>query len=182
MDRVFYQVVGLIDDQGKPVEGVKGSEILMPQTPDELAEDMRKWVLGEEDEHDQIVTEYKRRVSEQFAAAKREQGIRRRKLAEMHKAREEAGIGPSIMVGYTPEQLQAILSNRQPGPKGVRKVDQGEGQVREHLYTKYIEREPEIPQGFQVESGDLVLGEQEKRSLGPELENRKVTFRTEGEE
>jgi len=175
MDRVFYQAAGLLTDEGRPVGEAEGAKLQGPSSPEELVEDMRRWVVGEEDEHDRIVTAYKREVSLRFEKEKREKELRRRQLQAIHEAREESGVGPSIMVGYTPEQLQEILRERQPGSAGVRTVNQGEGQVREYLYEKYIERAPDA--GKLVAAGDeLVVEERVGKPLGEMLEGRKVPF------
>jgi hypothetical protein len=59
MDHAFYYSKGMVDEKGLVKAGVvegQASYVHGAQTEEELAEEMRRWVEGEEDWHDRVVS------------------------------------------------------------------------------------------------------------------------------
>jgi hypothetical protein len=176
-DQFFYTVKGVVKPVKEGERNLDGPH-MGPKTADDLVDEMQRWVSGDDDWHDAIVREYKQRVSENFERHKAESAARAAALAA---AREEVSDVPQPLVGYTPEQLAVILGERNPGPPGVRQVGGNEGQVREYLYTKYIDR-PADPGALKVEDGRMkVMGQvgKERPDLDQQIANRQVVYRSE---
>ena len=137
-DRFYYVRMGVLRPDGVPVTA-DGYHLTGAKSVMELEDEMRRWVAGEEDWHDRVVTSYKKEVSRRYLQEKREKEAR---AAALRDGREVAG-AQTMMVGYTPGQLAEILKHRQPGPPGVRSVSDGMNAARDYLYEKYIEEAPD---------------------------------------
>ena len=176
-DTFFYTVKGVIKkvESGKKVDPKLTGE----KTADDLADEMRRWVAGEADWHDDIVNNYKRKGSENYERCKQEAAARAAALAT---AREDDSDQPQSMVAYTPEQLADILKDRGHGVAGVRQVGTGPGVVREHLYTKFLGREADAGVLKVTPDGQMAIANHKGRSLEQQLEDRNVTFRTGSDE
>jgi hypothetical protein len=177
-DTFFYVVKGVIK---KPDSDVKSDQNLNgKKTSDDLAEEMRRWVAGEADWHDDIVNNYKRKVSENYERHKQEAAERAAILAS---AREDDSEQPQSMVAYTPEQLADILKDRGHGVAGVRQVGSGPGAVREHLYTKFLGRDADSGVLKVTPDGQMAIA---SPNAGPTLEqrieDRNVVFRSDADE
>lgn len=178
MDRFYYVSMGVVTSEGKTTDprlrDYPGARVEGPKSPDELAEDMRKWVVGEEDQHDRVVSEYKQRVRDRFEAQKLSRAMR---LEAARQRASEQGEDLSMaapMVAYTAEQLQEMLRNKGRGKSaGVRSVSLGEGGSAEYLYEKYIEKAPDAGR-LQVEGGKPV------DTLTDQVSQRKLLFSKEG--
>ena len=140
-DLFYYKHIGIIsDDPEKKGEDPRLAGVTHANTPDELADEMRRWVQGDEDIHDQVVSAYKRAVVAQHTQQKEEQ----EKRAAAYREQLEHFQGPSTqLVGYTAAQLQEIVKDRSPGAPGVRFIAEGGQGGRDYLYEKYLEREPD---------------------------------------
>ena len=173
MDRFYYTRMGVLLDDGKPKANSQEAQVLGPKSPDDLAEEMRKWVTGEEDWHDRVVTEYKTRVSNAYAQSKVEQEERQRVLERIRQEQQGDQQTLTPMIAYTPEQLQALLRDRDPGrAAGVRWVAGGQ-HPRDHIYEKFLERAPDAG-NLQVQDGKLVVAE--NRDLTEQVDDRQVVF------
>ena len=143
-----------------------------PESPDQLQEEMRRWVAGEDDWHDRVVNEYKSRVTARHEA---EQEERRRRAALLRKRLEhqeaDGDLPTTPLIGYTQEQLAALLEKRSPGAPGARRVIQGSQFGKQaHLYERYLKR--------QASSGLLTpeLEVKEGTDLTDEIAGRSVPF------
>lgn len=171
-DTFFYTVKGVI----KKVEpgGKAEPKLTGEKTSDDLAEEMRRWVAGETDWHDDIVNNYKRMVSENYEKHKQEAAARAAVLAA---ARKDDSDQPQSMVAYTPEKLAEILKDRGHGVAGVRQVGSGPGVVREHLYTKFLGRQADSGVLQVTPDGQLAIaGSNAGPSLEQRIVDRTVTF------
>jgi CheY-like chemotaxis protein len=75
----------------------------------ELTEEMRRWVVGDMDEHDLIVHQYRESVRQQHLAAER----RQQELREMlTRTREELADVPTPLVAISAEHLDKLLAER----------------------------------------------------------------------
>lgn len=168
MDNAYYVSMGVVTEEGE----VSGSQqtIHGAHSTEELEEEMRKWVAGEEDWHDRIVSEYKARIAEGIENQKLEHQARMEALRRESERRENEDPGPVTMVAYTPEQLNDILKERNQGPPGIRRIYPEQDQ-RQHLYDKYIARKVLEPQQM------VATSEGGLSPLEAELVGRQVPFR-----
>ena len=183
MDTFYYSSKGLVDKEGRVLGDGPGAYLGGPQTTEELAEDMRKWVSGEHDWHDRIVADYKRQLTERWEADQRVRAERitvARAAAERREEEEAQMTTPRRLVGYTQEQLQALLAERGPGRKqGVSQISQSP--AAQHIYHRYLER-PSVPHPSLRVAGGRVVDTMAPGELQKQLEGRRVAFQSGPEE
>ena len=173
-DRFYYETLGLIKPKGEETDGDAPVAKLGSKSPDDLANEMYRWVVGEEDQHDTIVNAYKRQVTERYEQEKQDREKRRAAIQREQNQTAESATATAL-VGYTPEQLQEILKGRGAGAPGVKQI-MDEGGSRDYLYNRYLERDPDSGV-LKPEAGRLQPGE--GRDLTETLANRRVPFTTE---
>ena len=176
-DRFFYTRIGLLSKPKvvgeQSVPGLGGS--IIPKTDEDLADEMYRWVKGEDDEHDRIVREYKAQITTRYEYEKQEREAQREAIRQQQES-IEADVGPRRLVAYTTEQLAEMLKGRNAGrPAGARTI-QTEPDSRDRLYSRYLERAPD-PGLLKPVDGHLVpvqgaMGS----SLDEKLGSRRVTF------
>lgn len=172
-DRFFYVATGVLEigPKGKVKDIPAGMAV---KTVEDLEQEMYRWVIGEEDEHDRVVRGYKDRISkrqQEVTAARERQAARMREQYD-----DNAVLASTALVGYTAEQLREVLKGRQTG---VRSVMPGGGAARDYLYEKYIER-PADSGMLQAEDGQLKAAG--GKNLTPHIENRQVSFQVDDSE
>jgi hypothetical protein len=157
LDMHFYVSEGVIDNAGKLVGGGTGElrgEVHTAHTAEELADEMRRWVAGEDDRHDAVVRHYKESVRQKMVdeAARRQMNlVRLRREAETRS--EEYGGVPAPIIGYTLEQVRNLMSEKDTSvPAGARKIYDMDGKNR--TYDKWIANEPGAG-ALKEESGGL---------------------------
>jgi hypothetical protein len=172
LDNFYYRKKGVLTEEDN-----KRDVVLAPTSPDELAEDMRKWVSGEWDDHDKIVHAYKTRIRDE----KEKQALeRQQRLMEVRQEMLQADVEEELesldsLVGYTREELAKLLVERGKVPQ--RRVGRiVEGTNQDVLYEKYIESDAD--RGLlQTEGGKVTV--REKQDLQRAISNRKVKMSTE---
>jgi hypothetical protein len=139
-------------------------------SPDELAEEMRKWVTGERDHHDSVVQAYKDKIIAGFEAAEED---RLRRIAMVKEDLKIENIDePLRLVGFTPEQMQDRIAKRQEETGrvgGAGHVGYSDG--RSYLYDRYLERKPDS--GVLRDSGGK-LTDQKTSTLNQQIADRQV--------
>jgi len=175
-DKFYYLATGILSPE--QVEAKKSMDALsLPsKTPEQLEEEMRRWVAGEEDAHDKIVNAYKEKITAQHEAEKAEREKRAAALRERLAMEESSARHPSPLVGYTQEQLAQILREREVGQPGGRVIHVTDHGSRDFLYEKYLKRSPDS--GLLVADGEK-LAKREPKDLTEEVASRRVQFRTE---
>lgn len=177
LDRFYYTNIGVIRPvkKGEPTPADQVG-LLAVKSVEDLEDEMKRWVTGQEDWHDKVVNDYKRRILVRYDEEKR---IRAARAAVLQAAREQESMLPqSRMVGYTAEQLSEMLQGRQPG---VRSVGSSPHIVRESLYGKYLEKSPDSGL-LHVVNGKLIAGGAEGgEGLADQIEGRQVPFHLEPE-
>ena len=175
-DTFFYRTIGLIDKEEEDAIAT-ANKAFEAKSAEDLEHEMFLWVSGQEDEHDRIVSEYKREVIARHEAQKAERERRaaeyRRRLDEESKTR----MYPTVLVGYTQDQLANILQDRRPG--GVRVV-QVEGGREDIDYTKYLDGGADTD-GLTVTPDGRVV-QAEKRDLTEEVARHQVSINLRREE
>lgn len=170
MDRLYYSSKGMISADGQ-FRGNGYTEMYSAHTAEELEEEMRRWVAGEEDWHDRIVSNYKKQITDRIEQQKLERQARYEALQQEAELRAQEDFAPLPLVAYTPNQLAAILRDRNPGPPGMRTV-YPDGDPRQQLYDRYLAKQPGAPQPL-VASEDGGIS-----PLAAAVAQRKVPFQT----
>jgi len=174
-DRFFYISIGVLLPDGQ-AKDVTSPYISFSKTPDELSQEMHNWVTGKEDQHDKVVTDYKRRVIEKYQAEKAERENRQQALrARLDEQQALGGEMERPLVGYTAMQLAEILKGRGQGRPGVRRVFETDRDDRDYLYDKYLERNPDA--GLLDGQGGKVVMKPGGRDFTEALADRPVVFR-----
>ena len=169
LDRFFYAQLGL---HGGDLKRLKEFDaIKIASTPEELEDEMRRWLAGDLDMHDRIVEGYKEKVRQRREADKAE---RRKRLEEARARAAEAGEDTEVMklIGYAPEQVQAMLEKRRGGrPIGMQHVEEGNRQ--DYAYQKYIGRElADVP--LEVVDGHIRQVTPNSNAINEQLAGRQV--------
>ena len=176
-DTAFHKVLGLFKEIEEGVD--PAHKIHQPRTAAELSEEMRRWVSGELDFHDQVVEDYKDKVRVGVETQESESQRALEKAAE-NRARQEATLGTTkpLVVGYTPEQLAKL---RPKGEKpGARFIVEASPVAR--TFNRYLRDAPD-PGVLGVQGGKVVPRnpsisptQEEAPSLNDLISNRKPTL------
>ncbi len=108
------------DPSKPPVETVRKA-----RTNDELEDEMRRWIAGDLDWHDQIVEDYKNRIREQIEERERQ---KEQIMAELREQREkldqDLGVPKPTLRGITPEEMAKMQrENPTTGAKFIVEAD-----------------------------------------------------------
>jgi hypothetical protein len=147
LDHAYYKWTGYLSEDG--ITPMSNRPVFkQASTPDELAEEMRKWVSGELDFHDQIVANYKQRALDAY---QNDMDARQAHIDRIRQEMVENDEDPSALqlVGYTHDQLKDRISPSlhktvYEAPKGV-----------EYLHNRYLG--PRDKGNIQVQDGGLVV-------------------------
>jgi hypothetical protein len=149
-------------------------------TAEDLVDEMKRWVAGEHDFHDTVVTDYKEKIRLKMAEEKQrkidqdEARIQARMAADASFDPETAK--PRPLVGYTLEQLAQITQGRPGGRKTGGSVV-FEGSNMNYVYDKFVDQE--IQAGSLSTDGKAVPTEREQggpSTLQQKIAGRKVTM------
>ena len=179
-DRAYYVWKGMIDEKGDPLDEDNSRKVFQPRTSEELAEEMRRWVAGEKDSHDQVVDNYMDRVRSEYERRDSEKEQALREAAERRARQEqETGFSTPSLVSLTPDQVANLLSQR-GRPSGAKFIQEADPVSR--LYNRYVRDLPD-PGKLQVVSGRVVPytdpstdGGETPPSLDDLIANRKPSF------
>lgn len=115
-DLYFMYRMGMISREAWLRQGTVKQVGIGSKSVDQLHEELNRWVAGEKDEHDIIIENYRLGVlqrKEELEVARKEAAARlAQEAAEREEAALKSGFNPTPLVGYTPEQLDMILSQR----------------------------------------------------------------------
>lgn len=103
-ERRFFYGEQEEDSNAPPSETVRKA-----RTNDELEEEMRRWISGELDWHDQIVEDYKNRIREQQEERERQkEAIMSELRAQRAKQEQDIGVPKPVLRGITPEEMARV--------------------------------------------------------------------------
>jgi len=144
------------------------------RTADELEDEMRRWIKGDLDWHDQVVEAYKNRIREDQAARETEKS---RIMAELQQRREaqETGLGVPTprLKPVSPEEIERIRRER-PLP-GARYIVEGDPVSR--TFNRYLRPHVE-PGNLSVDATGRIIEMpptvKEPQSLDEQVANRRV--------
>lgn len=172
MDRSYYKAKGYSVDEG---ETTSDGVMWKSKSKDELADEYRRWVEGEMDFHDKVVVGYKNKIRGAMFAEQ----DRIRALNEQYQAQVEdlelPETAPAI-VGYTQEQITAILAERNDRYRGGTPVyfeDKKFRTFRRHIEPPEAASNMSFQEAFAPEQSDrpsldeqVALREREQRPGG----------------
>jgi hypothetical protein len=182
LDQWYYRQIGVIDDEGRLI-GQDGDDpgdgVVMAHTAAELADEMRRWVTGEDDWHDAVIRKYKEdiRLGMEQERERRSEHLEYMRREAERRADELGGEAPAI-VGYTLDQVRAMMSQKgyDLDKPHARKVEYGSG-GRNRSYDKWIASELdsgalEADGDGLVEAGQVPHPAKDTRSLDERLAGR----------
>ena len=171
-DEFYYTTKGILSDENKE-DALAGKIIRSASTPDELEDEMKRWVSGEFDEHDKIVQAYKNRIKETHVA---ELKARQERLLQIQKELEESGddkeaVTITPLIGYTADQLRELLSSKGSRVKKVIEMSPHEG-----LYNRHVEEVASAGKLKVSKEGRIVVrGDPNTDTLMEDIASRSVT-------
>lgn len=182
LDHFYYRSLKVIDDKGIVI-GSDDLRVSGPKSVEDLEDEMRRWVTGDQDQHDRVIADYKARIIAKTEAERAEREARRLALESQRRQVEEAGIDwvPQPIMGLTLEQLHAMLATRPQARPGVSFVHTGPpGGARNYVYEKYLKGQ-ETPGQLAV-AEDKVMDptadpDADQRTLGELIRQRQVAFK-----
>jgi hypothetical protein len=176
-NKAWHVFMGLYDEAGNKQHQIQ--QVFQPRTPQELSEEMRRWVSGEKDIHDSVVDDYKNRVKIEFEAREQDaetslQQARGRALRE----ERSLGVPKPKMIGYTADQLAKLRpASGKAGAKFVIEAD-----MISRNFNKYLRDNPDsgaldVSGGrVVVKKGPILTDEEDRPTLNELIANRKPTL------
>jgi len=122
-------------------------------TEEELQDEMRRWVAGINDPHDDVIDYVKAKIKTEKEEEER-RGIEHRKA--LAKAMEDEGFTSSQIVPLTGDAGRDLLARVQSKVPGVSRVVQDQG--HNSAYDKYIKNNPRVGT-LRVDESGAVTGE-----------------------
>jgi len=140
MDRCYYEAQGILPKPGEAVTKSRFGDwkVHLAETPEELQEEMRRWVEGEKDDHDRVVDGVKTRIREEVEGRKLKAKVQQKAL---RRAMDEEGITHSRMIPMTGQAGQDFIDRVKKRMPGVSKVMQDA--THNSAYDKYIKKDHE---------------------------------------
>lgn len=148
------------------------------RTNDELEDEMRRWVAGELDWHDQIVENYKNRIREQQEERERQkEAIMAELRAQREQQERDLGVPKPVLRGITPEEMARI---RQESPTtGAKHIVEADPVSR--TFNRYLR--PDVqPGNLSVDAAGRIvekpptIPEREGGSLSDQVASRRVVL------
>lgn len=166
LDKFYYKKIGVLtEEEEKNTNVVDGVLISSANSVEEMQEEMRKWVAGEQDDHDKIVAAYKEGILNRL---QNEDALREERLRmveeERRKQEEDLGMEGKPLVGYTLEQIRDIQKERGHNPdKNVGYI----GYASRKNYAKDKWLTASISKGSIVEFNGRLITRTEYEKLNP---------------
>ena len=139
-----------------------GETVQKARTNDELEDEMRRWIRGDLDEHDQIVEDYKNRIRFEQAERERQKAEVMAELRARRLTDEQAlGVQKPSLKPITPEQMAALMKDKpSSGAKFIVEADSVSrtfnrfirptvepGNLSVNAYGQIVEQPPVVPAG-----------------------------------
>jgi len=189
MDRIYYETKGMIPKRKLVASDKKKYgdwNVQLAETPEELKDEMRRWVAGIKDPHDNVIDYVKAKIK-----TEKESEISRAKAQReaLSRAVHEEGITKSQLVPMSGTAAAEFIERVKSRMPGVSKVLQD--QTHNSAYEKYIKNNPDVgslkvdengqvTSEFEVDENMLEVlrkpEEGEKRDLQGAIEGRRPTL------
>jgi hypothetical protein len=141
-DRVFYEAMGVIpkrEVKAKKKERFGDWNVQLAETEEELQDEMRRWVEGVKDPHDDVIDFVKSKIKTEKEGGRARAKAQREALS---RAMQEEGITKSQLVPLTGSAAAEFIERVKARVPGVSKVLQDE--THNSAYDKYIKNNPEV--------------------------------------
>lgn len=114
----------LYGEEGTPVTG-HSEDVRRARTKEELEDEMKRWIMGELDEHDQIVEAYKNRIrDEQLERERQKEAILEELRARRAQEEQDLGASKPLLRPITPEEMAAMRAGQPTsGAKFITEAD-----------------------------------------------------------
>jgi len=156
---------GALEDPSKK-KYVQQKNYNRSKSEEELKEEMRKWVAGEEDEHDRAVREHKEEVQNTINEMKRQAEEMKKRNREKRSELENVVTGMSL-IGLTEEQIRSrVKKDIFEAPT----INEGNKSVIENFFMK-----PTTTGNLTIEDGE-VKGNYTQPSLMDKISNRRPSM------
>lgn len=173
MDRAYYRFKGYKMSEKEPIAG--NGLRFRSKSRDELAEEYKAWVRGEQDFHDQVVTDYKRKIREgmrnEIEAIQRQQEEFDREVSQL----QLPASAPQV-VGYSASQVREILTQRGGGRLAQQRQVLPDGK-RFRNYNRFIKPD-EKPSNFTA--GEVFRSEGNTQDLNRRIAQRRPQLNDHG--
>jgi len=136
MDTTFYLQIGVLTPEMLHGADVGKPQVLGPKSVEQLEGEMKMWVAGEQDWHDRFISGYKQAILNQQDIERRTREERAAALRQEAVSRGADLRASTPLVGYTADQMEAILRARGTGLPGARTFY--EEPERDKLARKYL--------------------------------------------
>lgn len=154
---------------GHQVGEASGMIVHRAVSPEELVDEMNRWVRGEKDWHDTVIDAYKQRIREKHDAERVQHEERMRALETLRAESEAQGIGTPV-VGHTLEQLRAIRGDSGLQRRGSQ-VATSSAPAR--IYDKFVSKDIAAG-GLDTKGKGVPVQDQEVGSLSDAVAGRRV--------
>lgn len=157
MDRIYHEAQGSIPrrEKGEKRKGrFEGWQVQIAETEEELHDEMRRWVAGIKDPHDNVIDYVKAKIKTEREQARVQADAQREAL---RRAMEEEGIGPTRMVPLTGKAAQEFIERVKSRVGGISKVTNDA--THNSAYEKYIKNNPEVGVLRVDDQGNIVSDE-----------------------
>ena len=144
-----------------PEDRIAGKSLQKARTNDELEEEMRRWIQGDLDWHDQVVENYKNRIRQEQEDRERQKlevmaELRARRAAE----EQDLGVEKPLLRPISPEQMAEMMKGHSSGSKFIVEADAVSrtfnrfirptvepGNLSVNAYGQIVEQPPVVPAG-----------------------------------
>lgn len=167
--KTYFEATGIHLQENKD-----GLVVYRSVSPEELVQEMDRWVRGEKDVHDEIVDAYKDSIRAKREADRQRHEKRMQEVETLQVEREEQNL-PSV-VGYTAEQLQKLRAEKGLAPSRTGAIISN-ASYSGRLYEKYLARD--IKTGALTDQGHSVPINSTSQTLDETLATRQVVLRDE---
>ena len=179
-DKAYYKYKGILDSEGRLV-GSKAKEIMansqgvqMARSTEELSEEMKRWVSGDEDHHDKVIKQFKQRMREGYEKKKHGQKIAVEEFrSEIEKRELQFGEKAPPLVGYTLDQLSKSFGDKILNTSVRRETTTHKF---EHIYSHFLAREPVSGNLSLNNSGDIEVEEGSSEDINDRIARRQFTL------
>lgn len=149
-DRTYWEVLGVVKKLRGKDRDMAIRKIRKAETYDELQEEMKNWVQGNLDDHDQVIETVKNRIREDVQLRERLEIERNEALRKAMEEEANRPVGrPEVLRTLTPEEVEDFMKT--PPPQQIY-YPSGENMA----YKKYLAAKTMSPGNLIVQGNQLV--------------------------
>jgi hypothetical protein len=161
-----------------PKSAPTGDSVRKARTTDELEDEMRRWISGDLDWHDQVVEAYKDRIRQQ---QEERESQKEAVIAEIRAQREreerDLGVQKPTLRGITPEEMARLKEGTSSGAKHIVEADPVSRAFNRYLRPTVDAGNLSVDMaGRIIEKPPTVPGGNSKVTLAEQVASRKVVM------